>query len=281
METYVLTEDQIEGFSAFLFQNERSRATVEKYLRSVRVFRLWLDGRPVTKNEVAAWKEAMLLRGDAPSTVNGALAALHSLFTFLGWTGCRTKYLKIQRRMFREAGRELDRQGYEKLVEAARSEGRERIALVMETICATGIRVSEVRYITVEAARAGCATVSLKGKIRTILLPGKLCRKLLKYAKQQKITSGELFLTRGGTPMSRCRIWAEMKKLCKAAGVEGAKVFPHNLRHLFAVAYYRVYKDLVKLADILGHSSVETTRIYLLTTGQEHRRQLERLGLVL
>ena len=151
----------------------------------------------------------------------------------------------------------------------------------METICATGIRVGEVRYITVEAVRAGSATISLKGKIRTILLPGKLCKKLLKYARKQKITSGEIFLTGGGKPMSRCQIWAEMKRICKAAGVDSSKVFPHNLRHLFATVYYRIYKDIVKLADILGHSSVETTRIYLLTTGQEHRRQLERLKLVL
>ena len=151
----------------------------------------------------------------------------------------------------------------------------------METICATGIRVGEVRYITVEAVRAGSATISLKGKIRTILLPGKLCKKLLKYARKQKITSGEIFLTGSGKPMSRCQIWAEMKRVCKAAGVDSSKVFPHNLRDLFATVYYRIYKDIVKLADILGHSSVETTRIYLLTTGQEHRQQLERLRLVL
>ena len=135
--------------------------------------------------------------------------------------------------------------------------------------------------VTVEAVRAGSATISLKGKIRTILLPGKLCKKLLKYARKRKITSGEIFLTGGGKPMSRCQIWAEMKCICKTAGVDSSKVFPHNLRHLFATAYYRIYKDIVKLADILGHSSVETTRIYLLTTGTEHRRQLERLRLVL
>ena len=151
----------------------------------------------------------------------------------------------------------------------------------METLCATGIRVSELRYITVEAAQKGRTTISLKGKIRTILLPGKLCRRLLKYAKKQKITSGEIFLTRGGKPMGRCQIWTAMKRLCKKAGVEPSKVFPHNLRHLFATIYYQIYKDIAKLADILGHSSIETTRIYLMTTGQEHRRQLERLQLVL
>ena len=228
-----------------------------------------------------AWKRYLQREENySPSTVNASLAALNSLFNFLGWTDCRTHYLKIQRRLFRETGRELDRADYEKLIAAALGLGRERIALVMETICATGIRVGEVRYITVEAVRAGSATISLKGKIRTILLPGKLCKRLLKYARKQKITSGEIFLTGGGKPMSRCQIWAEMKRLCCAAGVAADKVFPHNLRHLFARTFYRACQDVVKLADILGHSSIETTRIYLLTTGTEHLRQLERLGLL-
>ncbi len=282
MEQHCLTYEQITTFATSLYQAERSSATMEKYLRSIRTFFLYLDGRAVTKDIVVAWKDHLQREENfSPATVNACLAALNDLFAFLGWTDCRTHYLKIQRRMFRETGRELSRQDYEKLIAAAHELGRERIALIMETICATGIRVGEIRYITVEAAQAGHATISLKGKIRTILLPGKLCRKLLKFAKRKKITSGELFLTRGGKPMNRCQIWAEMKRLCKTAGVEPSKVFPHNLRHLFATVFYRTYKDVVKLADILGHSSVETTRIYLLTTGQEHRRQLERLRLVL
>lgn len=282
MDGHNLTNEQILAFSTALFQAERSQATVEKYLRSVREFFRYLDGRPVTKDTVMAWKKYLQREENyPPSTVNASLAALNYLFNFLGWSDCRTHYLKIQRRLFRETGRELDRADYEKLIAAALGLGRERIALVMETICSTGIRVGEVRYITVEAVRAGSATISLKGKIRTILLPGKLCKKLLKYARKQKITSGEIFLTGGGKPMSRCQIWAEMKCICKTAGVDSSKVFPHNLRHLFATAYYRIYKDIVKLADILSHSSVETTRIYLLTTGTEHRRQLERLRLVL
>lgn len=282
MEEHNLTNEQILAFSTALFQAERSQATVEKYLRSVRTFSLFLDGQPVTKDTVMAWKKHLQREENySPSTINASLAALNYLFNFLGWTDCRTHYLKIQHRLFRETGRELDRADYEKLIAAALGLGRERIALVMETICATGIRVGEVRYITVEAVRSGSATISLKGKIRTILLPGKLCKKLLKYARKQKITSGEIFLTGGGKPMSRCQIWAEMKRIRKAAGVDPAKVFPHNLRHLFATVYYRIYKDIVKLADILGHSSVETTRIYLLTTGTEHRQQLERLRLVL
>ena len=281
MEEHYLTNEQISVFTASLFQAERSQATVEKYLRSVRDFSRYLDGRPVAKSVILEWKDTLRHRGYAPSTVNTFLAALNYLFNFLGWTDCRTHYLKIQRRLFRDAGQELGRQDYTRLIAAAHELGRERIALVMETICATGIRVSEVRYLTVEAVNKGRATISLKGKIRTILLPGKLCRKLLKYAKKQKITSGEIFLTRGGKPMGRCQIWTEMKRLCKKAGVEPSKVFPHNLRHLFATVYYRIYKDIVKLADILGHSSIETTRIYLLTTGTEHRQQLERLRLVL
>ena len=209
------------------------------------------------------------------------LAALNGLFHFLGWDECRAKFLKVQRRLFRDAGRELTRQEYERLLAAARARGQERLALLMEAICATGIRVSEVQYITVEAARAGRAEVALKGKIRTILIPSKLCRKLLKYAKQQKTASGEIFLTRNGTPLSRRQIWAEMKQLCRYAGVEPGKVFPHNFRHLFATIFYRACKDIVRLADVLGHSSIETTRIYLTTSGAEHAQQLNRLGLIL
>ena len=187
----------------------------------------------------------------------------------------------MQRRLFRSAERDLSREEYLRLIETAQAEGKERLALLMETICATGIRVSEVRYITVEAAKQGRAEISLKGKIRTILLPGKLCRKLLKYAKRQKTASGEIFLTRNGTGLSRRQIWAEMKAICRAAGVAASKVFPHNLRHLFARTFYRVTRDVAKLADVLGHSSIETTRIYLISTGAEHLRQLGRLQLIL
>lgn len=182
--------------------------------------------------------------------------------------------------MFRDSSRDLTRGDYNRLITAAQGRGLDRLALLMETICATGIRVSEVRYITVEAARQGRTEIALKGKIRTILLPNKLCRKLLKFAKKQKTVSGEIFLTKNGKPVSRCQIWAEMKALCKYAGVEPSRVFPHNLRHLFAASFYQAYRDIVKLADVLGHSSIETTRIYLLTSGTEHQRQLDRLGLV-
>ena len=280
MYEHILTEERIAAYGRDLATEERSHGTIENYLRHVRIFSAWLNGVPVTKEQTAGWKEYLLSQGYAPTTINSMLAALNGLFRFLGWDECRVKFLKVQRRLFRDAGRELTRPEYEHLLETAKERGQDRLVLLMEAICATGIRVSEVQYITVEAARAGRAEVALKGKIRTILIPSKLCRKLLKYAKQQKTASGEIFLTRNGTPLSRRQIWAEMKGLCKAAGVAASKVFPHNFRHLFATAFYRACKDIAKLADVLGHSSIETTRIYLLTSGAEHQRQLDRLGLV-
>lgn len=279
MNDHRLNPEQITAYGLYLRREEHASGTVEKYLRDVRAFTAWLDGRPVTKELAAAWKEHLLATGHSPSTVNSMLAALNSLFRFLGWD-IRVKFLKIQRKLFRDQARELTREEYDLLVSTARASGKERLALLMEAICATGVRVSEVRYLTVEAARAGRADISLKGKIRTILLPGKLCRKLLKYARKNKIASGEIFITRSGKSMSRRQIWAEMKALCRAAGVAPEKVYPHNLRHLFARIFYKSCKDIARLADVLGHSSIETTRIYLVTTGAEHTRQLERLGLV-
>lgn len=279
MNDHRLNPEQITAYGLYLRREEHASGTVEKYLRDVRAFTAWLDGRPVTKELAAAWKEHLLATGHSPSTVNSMLAALNSLFRFLGWD-IRVKFLKIQRKLFRDQARELTREEYDLLVSTARASGKERLALLMEAICATGVRVSEVRYLTVEAARAGRADISLKGKIRTILLPGKLCRKLLKYARKNKIASGEIFITRSGKSMSRRQIWAEMKALCRAAGVAPEKVYPHNLRHLFARIFYKSCKDIARLADVLGHSSIETTRIYLVATGAEHTRQLERLGLV-
>ena len=271
---------QLAAFRRWLLEEEREPATIEKYLREVRAFAAWLEGAPVTKEGATAWKARLTASGFQPGTVNGKLSALNKFFAFLGWPDCRVKYLKIQRRVFRSSERELSREEYARLLETARVLGRERLALLIETICATGIRVSELKYITVESMRNGRTEISLKGKIRTILIPGKLCRKLLKYARKRKIASGEIFLTRSGKSLSRRQIWAEMKALCARAGVERSKVFPHNLRHLFARTFYRACRDVVKLADVLGHSSIETTRIYLISTGAEHARQLERLGLV-
>ena len=271
---------QLASYTAHLRREERSPGTIEKYLRDIRAFAGWLDGRPVSRELVAEWRDHLLSKDYAPVTINSMLAALNGLFHFLGWDECRAKFLKVQRRLFRDAGRELTRQEYERLLAAARARGQERLALLMEAICATGIRVSEVRYVTVEAVYRGRAEISLKGKIRTILLPGKLCRKLLKYARKQKIASGEIFLTRNEKGISRRQIWAEMKALCDKAGVAPSKVFPHNLRHLFAKTFYRVCRDVARLADVLGHSSIETTRIYLISTGTEHAGTLARLGLI-
>lgn len=278
---YCIAASDMAVFAAQLRREERAKGTLEKYLRDVGALRRWLAGRPVTQDNLAEWKARLLEAGYAPTTVNSMLAAVHAFLRCMGWTECRVKFLKIQRRLFREHRRELTRAEYARLLDTARQQGRERLALLMETICATGIRVSEVRYITVEAVQAQRADVSLKGKIRTILLPKKLCRKLAKFAQKEKIASGEIFLTRRGTGVSRCAIWREMKALCAKAGVAPSKVFPHNLRHLFATAFYRATRDIVKLADLLGHSSINTTRIYLLATGTEHARQLELLRLVI
>ena len=279
MEPRKITEETLAAFARQLGEEERSPATLEKYLREVRQFAAFLGGREVTRELAAAWREELSAR-QSPATVNGKLTALDRLLAFRGWEDCRVKHLRVQRQLFRDSARELSREEYARLVETARRLGRGRLSLLMETICATGIRVSEVRYITAEAVREGRTEIALKGKIRTILLPGKLCRKLEKYARQKKITSGELFLTRSGRPMSRKQIWAEMKGVCRAAGVAPSKVFPHNLRHLFARCFYRVSRDVAKLADVLGHSSIETTRIYLISTGAEHARTLDQLRLI-
>lgn len=280
MQDYQITRERLADYEQYLYAEERAAATVEKYMRDIRSFSAWAAGRSVTRELAAGWKEALCEAGYAPATINAKLSAINGFFGAMGWEECRVKFLRIQRRIFRDSARELTREEYERLLEAARMRGKDRTALLLETICSTGIRVSEVRYITVEAAMYGRAEIRLKGKIRVILLPGKLCRKLLKFAKKQKNPSGEIFLTQIGKSLSRKRIWQEMKDLCGDAGVEPSKVFPHNLRHLFATVFYRAYKDIVKLADVLGHSSVETTRIYLRTAGAEHVRQMDRLRLV-
>ena len=280
MHTRSITEEWVTSFGQYLRQEERSAGTIEKYLRDVRAFAAWLGGTPLTKEAAALWKGGLLDQGCTPATVNSKLAAINKFFSFAGWAEFRVKPLKIQRRLFRDDSRELTRAEYLRLLETAHALGRERLALLMETICATGIRVSEVQNITVEAARRGKTEIALKGKIRTILLPGKLCRKLLKYARKRQIASGKIFLTKGGRGMSRGQIWAEMKALCQEAGVAASKVFPHNLRHLFARTFYKAYRDVAKLADVLGHSSLETTRIYLISTSAEHAVMLEGLHLL-
>ena len=275
----IITTDRIDAYCLSLLADERSAGTISKYRRDLKAFARWLDGRAVTKETAAGWKAHLMNKGYAPRTVNSMLAAVNGFCRFVGLP-IKVKFLKIQRQIFRDSAKELTKEEYDRLLTAARESGQERLALIMETLCATGIRVSELRYITVEAAKDGRATIALKGKIRTILLPTKLHRKLVKYAKKEKIASGAIFRTKSGKPISRRQVWYELKRLCKAAGVEASKVFPHNLRHLFATTFYKACKDIARLADVLGHSSIETTRIYLTVSGAEQARQLDRLGLV-
>lgn len=275
-----ITEEMLEQFTIYLKYEERENSTIAKYLRDMQAFTNWLQDKEISKENLTGYKEYLIRKKYNPKTINGILSAINKFLSFTGQLNLKVKYLRIQRQLFRSSRRELSRWEYNKLLNKAHDLGKERLTLLMQTICATGIRVSELQYITVEAAKSGKAEISLKGKIRTILLTGKLCKKLLKYAKAKKITSGEIFLTRSGRGLGRKQIWAEMKALCKQAGVESSKVFPHNLRHLFARTFYKVCKDVAKLADVLGHSSIETTRIYLISTGVEHLRTLDKLQLV-
>ena len=281
---------RLEEFVAWLRSEDREPATIEKYRRDVERFEEWNDSpgneegdRPPTAetfgSAIALWKEHLIEAGYSPVSINSMLAAVNTYCRYLG-LNVRVRFLRIQKKLFRDEGKELTKAEYERLVAAAEEKGKERLALLLETIGSTGIRVSEVQYITVEALKAGRAQISLKGKIRVILIPKKLSKKLLKYAHQKNITSGAVFTTRNGKPMSRKQIWAEMKGICQKAGVSAEKVFPHNLRHLFATIYYQTTRDVAKLADLLGHSSIETTRIYLISSGKEHARLLDSLELV-
>lgn len=275
-----ICENDILAYRQYLAQQERSSATIEKYCRSLRLFRTWLpeDGR-VEKGAVIRYKEQLAQRF-APAGVNATLAALNGFFRFSGWLDCVVKPLHIQRRVFSSADKELSREEYKRLVTAARQKKDTRLALLLQLMASTGIRVSEIRYVTAEAVREKSICIRLKGKVRTILLPEQLCKRLETYRKERNICSGPLFLTRTGRAMDRREIWAQMKGLCRSAGVSESKVFPHNLRHLFARSFYAEQKDIAKLADLLGHSNLETTRIYLLSSGQEHRRILDRLCLI-
>ena len=275
-----ITAGRVRDFAAHLRAEERSAGTIENYLRHIRAFSRWLDGRDVTKAAAAAWKAHLVSAGYAPATINAMLGSLNRFLALAGWRDCQVKALRLQRRLFRDDSRELTRAEYDRLLNTARAQGRERLALLMETICATGIRVSEVPYITTDAIKKGRARISMKGKLRTILIPAQLCRKLRKYATKHRIGRGEIFLTKNGTRLERKQIWAQMKALCKYAGIERNKVFPHNLRHLFARCFYRISHDISSLADVLGHSSIETTRIYLISTESEHIKKIAHLGLV-
>ncbi len=275
----VITKESKENFKSWLYNEERSEGTVAKYMRDIERLSEWLDGRGITKESLIKWKEHLIDTGYKPETINSMIAVANTYCRFAD-LNIKVKFLRIQKKMFRDKNKELTKDEYRKLIRSAEEKGNTRLALLIETIGATGIRVSEVQYITVETVKMMHTQVFLKGKIRDIFLPEILCRKLLKYATTQKIASGEIFITRSGRGMSREQIWTEMKVICKVAEIEPCKVFPHNLRHLFARTFYQSTHDVANLADLLGHSSIETTRIYLLSTGTEHRQQLEALGLV-
>ncbi|NBI19066.1 integrase [Neglecta sp. X4] len=277
---FTITADHISQYAAHLQEQERAKNTVKKYVHDLNDFMLFLNGKAVTKVAVIAWKEH-LADTYTPATVNSMLAAVNSFFQFMDWPKLSVRPLKVQRPLFCDESREMTRTEYVRLVNAAQRQGNERLSLLLQTICATGIRVSELRFITVDAVNLGRTVVTNKGKRRTVFLPGKLCGLLKKYLKKQKITDGSVFVTRTGKPLDRSNIWRDMKALCESAGVEPDKVFPHNLRHLFARTYYSLEKDLSRLADILGHSNVSTTRIYTAESGFVHARQMERLGLIL
>lgn len=278
MKEIRLTELLAAQYAYHLREEEKSRITIEKYLRDVRGFARYLNGQYITKDAVIAYKQQLLNQGYALRSVNSMLAAVNSFLTFCGLTDCRVRLCRMQREIYQRSERELSRAEYLRLLRAA--EGDRRLWLLMQTICSTGIRVSELNYFTVEAVRRGEVSVACKNKSRKILLPGKLQKLLLHYARAIGITRGVIFRTRNGKPLDRSNIWAAMKRLCARAKIDPGKVFPHNLRKLFARTFYDLEKDIAKLADVLGHSNINTTRIYIMTTGQEHRRQLERLRLL-
>ena len=274
-----ITAKEIAAFEEYLILEERSAATVEKYIRDVRAFAAYAVGE-ITKETVIAYKKR-LQETYAVRSVNSMLASVNSLLAFLGWHELKVKALKLQPQIFCPEEKELTKAEYTRLCRAAERKQNERLCLILQTICGTGIRVSELQWITVEAVKQGEAVVSCKAKTRSVFIVKELKQKLLRYAAEQGIQSGMLFVTRTGKPVSRTNIWREMKALCVEANVNPQKVFPHNLRHLFARVFYGIEKDIAKLADILGHSSINTTRIYIISTGTEHRKRMENMRLIL
>ncbi|MBQ7874318.1 MAG: tyrosine-type recombinase/integrase [Oscillospiraceae bacterium] len=274
-----ISQSDLEKYRMQLLYEEKSPVTIEKYLRDASAFAVFAKGREISKDLTLAFKKHLEERNYAVRSINSMIASLNSFLSFMGLSDCKLRNLRCQRRTYCKESKELTKAEYLRLLEASKK--RIRLNLVLQTICGTGIRVSELKYFTVEAVKSGEVSVRCKNKIRTILVPGKLKKILLDYARKKGITSGAVFVTSGGKPLDRSNIWAEMKKLCGAAGVNPSKVFPHNLRKLFARTFYSIEKDIAKLADILGHGSIETTRIYIMTTGTEHRKKMERLGLVI
>lgn len=276
----IITNSMIGDFEYYLRADEKSENTIEKYLRDLRAFTLFVGVREISKTVVMEFKASLVTNYEVTSA-NSMIAAVNAFLRFMGWMDCCIKQFKVQKKAFCSEEKELTREEYIRLVNTAKEKGNERLNLILQTICGTGIRVSELQFITVEAVRKGEAVVSCKNKTRTVFIVRELQKKLLNYIKTKGITTGCIFITKSGKPMSRCNIWREMKALCVQAGVSPDKVFPHNLRHLFARTFYSIEKDIAKLADILGHSSINTTRIYIITTGAEHKRKMENMRLII
>lgn len=272
-----ITNSSIEKFRKYLINEEKSEATIEKYIRDILKFKACVLGKALVKKVVLEYKQ-FLIKNYAPASVNSMLSSINCFFEYNEWFDCKVKALKIQKRTFSSEDKELTKNEYERLLKAAKQSDNSRLYYLMQTICSTGIRVSELKCITVDAVKCKQARINCKGKVRMIWLSDDLCSILLHYIKENNIKSGSVFQTRTGKPINRTNIWSDMKKLCKLAGVSEKKVFPHNLRHLFARTFYSIQKDIVRLADILGHSNVNTTRIYTMESGVVHRRQIHKLG---
>lgn len=277
-----ITQKELEKFREYLYEEEKSSATIQKYMRDVEKLFKYAKGKMLEKRTIIEYKEMLKSSGKYQlSSINSFLAAANCFFEFMGWHDLKVKTFRIQKKAFVPENRDLTKQEYQRLVQTARAKGKGRLSLILETICATGIRISELSEITVSDVEHGMAVIYGKGKVRQILIPKELQKKLLYYIRKEKLAQGAVFQTSGGKTVNRSNIWREMQKLCKDAGVEEGKVFPHNLRHLFAKSFYQIEKDIAKLADVLGHSNIETTRIYVKTTSHEYQRQLEAMGLVM
>lgn len=280
MKGRTITAKTITEFKEHLILEERSEITIEKYIRDIKAFAAYTQNDTITKETVIAYKKH-LQENYAVRSVNSMLASINSFFSLFGWNDLKVKSLKLQQQVFCPEEKELTRAEYTRLCRAAERKHNERLNLILQTICGTGIRVSELQYITMEAVKRGEAVVNCKAKTRSVFIVKELKQKLLRYAAEQGIKNGMIFVTRTGKPVNRTNIWREMKALCAEADVNPQKVFPHNLRHLFARVFYGIEKDIAKLADILGHSSINTTRIYIISTGTEHRQRMENMRLIL
>lgn len=279
-ENNTLIIKKMSNYCVFLLREEKAQSTIDKYIRDLKMFYLYLSDRPISKEIVVAYKEE-LKQQYATSSINSMLASLNHYFDFAGLYDCKVKQIKQQRRVYCPEEKELSKEEYYRLIKAAQDLQKDRLSLIIQTICSTGIRISELECITVRAAQSGVAEVNCKGKSRQIFIPHKLKMMLLSYIKKQHIRQGPVFITKQGNPINRSNVWREMKNLCQIAQVRENKVFPHNLRHLFAKTYYKMEKDISKLADLLGHSSINTTRIYIISSGEEHRRQIDKMKLLL